>query len=229
MVLIALFQAFAFPWTEYRIKNLEDVEWRGKHNAKGRTNPFWSLLHALNLWDFAVEFARSIRFAFARMRGKEWTRQDAGEGKLDFLVFQGGKHEYEKRQYDGASGGGGSGSGHGTATLHEENGHASKYQAPPQQMSMTADALAMQPLQHVDSPYTTTGSTRSKTALLPPEGSHSIETSSYSQSHAPPPPMPVQQPIPSAAGADESHLHSGSAAMASGTAERPRSWEPQAF
>ncbi|KDN49606.1 DUF300-domain-containing protein, partial [Tilletiaria anomala UBC 951] len=76
MVIVAGLQVWAFPWTEYRVKNITDGSGRKLHK-KGRTNAFKSLLHALNFSDFIIELWHSLRFVFDRMRGKEYTRQDA--------------------------------------------------------------------------------------------------------------------------------------------------------
>lgn len=90
MVIVAAFQAWAFPWQEYRVSRIGEDEVRNTANTKGRTNPLWALFYSLNFADFAIELWHSLRFAFDRLRGKEYTRQDARLGKLDFLIFQGG-------------------------------------------------------------------------------------------------------------------------------------------
>ncbi|KAK0544752.1 hypothetical protein OC846_005938 [Tilletia horrida] len=156
MVIVAFWQLFAFPASEYKLKNLgkplpvkekkhkkssskkgkgdveaQDVELNeklnnqtnltrpqptqsasyqhqsatmrlrgeshviqgtsvGKTNPRGRTNVFRSLIHALNISDFAIELWHSFRFGFDRIRGKEYTREDMrfGKGKFDFDVMQ---------------------------------------------------------------------------------------------------------------------------------------------
>lgn len=90
MVLVAAFQAWAFPWQEYRVSRIGEDEVRNTPNSKGRTNPFWALLYSLNFADFFIELWLSLRFVFDRLRGKEYTRQDARLGAFDFLIFQGG-------------------------------------------------------------------------------------------------------------------------------------------
>jgi hypothetical protein len=88
MVLIAALQLWAFNWKEYRIDRLSQPD--GKANAKGRTNPFTSLLHALNFFDIFVEFWYELVFLFDRIRGKPYTRRDA---RLDFVQAFGAEHD----------------------------------------------------------------------------------------------------------------------------------------
>ncbi|CAD6937004.1 unnamed protein product [Tilletia controversa] len=78
----------------------------GRTNARGHTNILRSLLHALNLSDFAVELWHSLRFAIDRIRGKEYTREDMrfGKGKFDFMVFQQHEREGGGRAGDGSMG-----------------------------------------------------------------------------------------------------------------------------
>ncbi|KAE8270922.1 hypothetical protein A4X09_0g1424 [Tilletia walkeri] len=75
----------------------------GKTNARGHTNILRSLLHALNLSDFIVELWHSFRFAFDRIRGKSYTREDMrfGRGKFDFEVFRHHQDQAEREREGG--------------------------------------------------------------------------------------------------------------------------------
>lgn len=88
MVLIAAMQMWAFNWSEYYIERLARPA--GKSNAKGKTNVFLSILHALNFTDLLKELWREIVFLFDRIRGKEYTRHDA---RLDFVQAFGADDE----------------------------------------------------------------------------------------------------------------------------------------
>lgn len=90
MIPIAIFQMWAFYWGEYYIERVSNPN--GKANKKGKTNMFLSLLHALNFSDFLVELWHELRFLWDRIRGKEYTRQDARYGKLDFAGAFGASH-----------------------------------------------------------------------------------------------------------------------------------------
>lgn len=87
MVIIALFQMWAFPWSEYKEYHDDAGNSEKKHKKRRRayTNPVWPILHAIWMGDLAVEGWHSIRFAFDRIRGKEYTRQDARFNAVDFV------------------------------------------------------------------------------------------------------------------------------------------------
>ncbi|CAO1632082.1 unnamed protein product [Jaminaea pallidilutea] len=98
MVLVAAFQMWAFHWGEYRKYGKEQrFAWHKEHAMKGDsgeiradngkakkadrpprlyTNPLWALIHSLWLGDLFYELFRSLRFAFDRMCGKEYTKTD---------------------------------------------------------------------------------------------------------------------------------------------------------
>lgn len=80
MVLISAMQMWAFYWGEYHIDRVRNPS--GKANKKGKTNIFFSILHALNFTDILVELWQEIVFLVDRIRGKEYTRKDA---RLDFV------------------------------------------------------------------------------------------------------------------------------------------------
>ena len=83
MVLVAALQMWAFHWGEYRIDRVSKPT--GRANKKGKTPVFFSLVHALNFSDFAIELWHELRFLFDRIRGKEYTRADTRYGKFDFV------------------------------------------------------------------------------------------------------------------------------------------------
>ncbi|CAO1633867.1 unnamed protein product [Parajaminaea phylloscopi] len=100
MVLVAAFQAWAFHWGEYRqlgkqrrddwvsgvvSKDGDSYENKKRHAQPSSspqkrprlyTNPLWAIVHSLWLGDLFYELWRTMRFAFDRMRGREYTRQD---------------------------------------------------------------------------------------------------------------------------------------------------------
>ncbi|ORY62878.1 organic solute transporter Ostalpha-domain-containing protein [Leucosporidium creatinivorum] len=66
MVLIAIFQLWAYPVSEYRLEIQDDSV---------RRTPFWrSFFHSQNYSDFAIDIWLSLRFYFDAMRGKEYTK-----------------------------------------------------------------------------------------------------------------------------------------------------------
>ncbi|CAO1634055.1 unnamed protein product [Sympodiomycopsis kandeliae] len=92
MILIALFQLWAFPWQEYAQKEEVVVKTKkGSTTAKVKmrtlyTNPIPPIFHAIWMADLIVEGWHSLKFAFDRLRGKEYTRQDARFNAVDFVA-----------------------------------------------------------------------------------------------------------------------------------------------
>lgn len=85
MVLIAALQMWAFHWGEYKMENLGRDRVQGKVNQNGKSSIFFSLVHAFNFSDYAVELWHEVRFLVDRIRGKAYTREDARFGKFDFV------------------------------------------------------------------------------------------------------------------------------------------------
>ncbi|PWN19446.1 DUF300-domain-containing protein, partial [Microstroma glucosiphilum] len=78
MVLVAAFQVWAFNWREYKEigRQMASSQHDGLDPKKVKikhTNPLYAILHALWPGDLFVELWHSMRFAYDRMRGKEYT------------------------------------------------------------------------------------------------------------------------------------------------------------
>lgn len=74
MVLIALFQIYAFPVSEYRVVKLEDPS--APRVAVGPTSFWRSFFHSQNYSDFLVDAWLSLRWYFDSARGKSCIRRE---------------------------------------------------------------------------------------------------------------------------------------------------------
>lgn len=74
MLLIAVFQLYAFPVSEYRIVELHDPA--APRVALGPTSFWRSFSHSQNYADFFVDVYLALRFYVDSLRGKEYTRRN---------------------------------------------------------------------------------------------------------------------------------------------------------
>lgn len=148
------------------------------------TNPLYALFHALWLGDLFAELWHSIRFAVDRIRGKEYTRQDARFNAVDFVGRLGQGQQQQQQQQVGN----GIATGRGDWTKEGEAGQAQQQDSlEMSQRGSAATGLATATAARSQrGPYSSSTNDPERTLVDRQPNAHSKDEEYYNQSYQQP-------------------------------------------